>query len=143
VELVDTLEELFRRSDYVTVHAPGDPENYNLVNAERLALMKPTAVLINTARGVLVDEDALYAALQAQTIAGAGLDVRLEEPPVEDRFERLPNVVLTPHIAGSSEEAQVASAEMVVDSVLKAAEGEPPGGLLNPEVWPARRGQTS
>jgi len=139
VELVDNVDELFRRSDYLTVHAPGDDGNRRLVNAARLALMKPTAVIINTARGVLVDEDALYAALRDGTIAGAGLDVRVHEPPEDDRFERLGNVVLTPHVAGSTHEAQAVSAVMVVDSVLQAARGEPPHGLINAEVWDRRR----
>jgi len=138
VELVE-LEDLFRRSDYVTLHAPGEGPNQGLVNGERLALMKPTAVLINTARGVLVDEDALYAALKAGKIAGAGLDVRVSEPPEDDRFETLTNVVLTPHAAGSTQEAQAVSAEMVVRSVLQAARGEQPHGLINPEVWDRRR----
>jgi phosphoglycerate dehydrogenase-like enzyme len=138
VELVD-LEDLFRRSDYVTLHAPGEGPNQGLVNGERLALMKPTAVLINTARGVLVDEDALYAALKDGKIAGAGLDVRVSEPPEDDRFEALDNVVLTPHAAGSTREAQAVSAEMVVRSVLQAARGEQPHGLINPEVWDRRR----
>ncbi len=138
VELVE-LEDLFRRSDYVTLHAPGEGPNQGLVNTDRLALMKPTAVLINTARGVLVDEEALYAALKAGKIAGAGLDVRVNEPPEDDRFEALDNVVLTPHAAGSTQEAQAVSAEMVVRSVLQAARGEQPHGLINPEVWDRRR----
>jgi phosphoglycerate dehydrogenase-like enzyme len=104
-----------------------------------LALMKPTAILVNTARGVLVDEDALYAALQAGQIAGAGLDVRVHEPPQDDRFEALPNVVLTPHVAGSTVEAQAVSAEMVVRSLLQAQRGERPHGLENAEVWDHRR----
>ncbi len=138
VELVE-LEDVFRRSDYVTIHAPGEGPNQGLVNAERLALMKPTAVLINTARGVLVDEDALFLALTNGQIAGAGLDVRVTEPPDDDRFEALSNVVLTPHAAGSTHEAQAVSAEMVVRSVLQAARGEQPHGLINPEVWDRRR----
>jgi D-3-phosphoglycerate dehydrogenase len=138
VELVE-LEDLFRRSDYVTLHAPGEGPNQGLINSERLALMKPTAVLINTARGVLVDEDALYAALKEGKIAGAGLDVRVSEPPEDDRFEALTNVVLTPHAAGSTQEAQAISAEMVVRSVLQAARGEQPHGLINPQVWDRRR----
>jgi D-3-phosphoglycerate dehydrogenase len=139
VELVSDMDELFRRSDYLTVHAPGDAENQNAVNAQRLALMKPTAVVINTARGVLVDEDALYSALVDGRIAGAGLDVRVFEPPEDNRFESLSNVVLTPHIAGSTEEAQVVSAEMVVQSVLQAGRGERPHGLINDSVWDSRR----
>lgn len=138
VALVE-LDELFRRSDFVTLHAPGEGPNQGLVNSERLALMKPTAVLINTARGVLVDEDALYAALKDGQIAGAGLDVRVSEPPEDDRFEALGNVVLTPHAAGSTQEAQAVSGAMVVESVLQAARGQRPHGLLNPEVWDRRR----
>jgi D-3-phosphoglycerate dehydrogenase len=138
IELVE-LDDLFRQSDYVTLHAPGEADNQALVNSARLALMKPSAVLINTARGVLVDEDALYAALRAGTLAGAGLDVRVHEPPIDDRFEALTNVVLTPHVAGSTEEAQAVSAEMVVRSVLQAYSGDPPHGLLNAEVWEHRR----
>jgi D-3-phosphoglycerate dehydrogenase len=138
VELVE-LDELFVRSDYVTLHAPGEGANQGLVNGDRLGLMKPTAVLINTARGVLVDEDALYLALTQGQIAGAGLDVRISEPPEDDRFEALDNVVLTPHAAGSTQEAQAVSGEMVVESLLQAARGERPHGLLNPEVWDRRR----
>jgi len=138
VALVD-LDEVFRRGDFVTIHAPGEAENAALVNAERLALMTPSAILINTARGVLVDEDALFAALQNRQIAGAGLDVRVHEPPIDDRFEALDNVVLTPHIAGSTREAQAVSAEMAVRSVLQLGRGEQPHGLINPEVWSNRR----
>src|SRR6266568_2782523 len=137
VELVE-LDDVFRRSDYVTLHAPGDVGNRRLVNSARLALMKPTAVLINTARGVLVDEDALYAALRNGALAGAGLDVREHEPPTDDRFEALDNVVLTPHVAGSTAEAQAVSAAMVVRSVMQAAHGEQPHGLMNAEVWDHR-----
>ncbi|MCC6178566.1 MAG: phosphoglycerate dehydrogenase [Chloroflexi bacterium] len=133
------LERVLGESDYVTLHAPGEGDNYHLMNRERLALMKPTAYLINTARGVLVDEDALYEALTAGKLAGAGLDVREQEPPEDDRFEALDNVVLTPHVAGSTREAQAVSAVMVVDTVLQAARGEKPHGLINPDVWDHRR----
>jgi D-3-phosphoglycerate dehydrogenase / 2-oxoglutarate reductase len=138
VDLVP-LEEVFERGDFVTIHAPGEADNTALVNAERLARMKPTAVLINTARGVLVDEDALYQALRDNKIAGAGLDVRIHEPPIDDRFEALDNVVLTPHTAGSTREAQAVSAEMAVGSVLQLGRGEQPHGFINPEVWERRR----
>jgi len=138
-ELVDDVNDVFRRGDYVTIHAPGEGDNRHLVNRDRLSLMKPTAVLINTARGVLVDEDDLYAALTTGTIAGAGLDVREQEPPEDDRFFSLPNVVLTPHISGSTHEAQAVSAVMVVEQVIAAGRGEKPHGLHNPEVWERRR----
>ncbi len=137
IELVDTMEEVFRRADFVTLHAPGD--NASLMNAERLAQMKPTAVLINTARGSLVDEDALYAALRSGKLAGAGLDVRLAEPPEDDRFEALKNVVLTPHVAGSTEEAQAVSSVMVMEQIISAGRGEQPHALHNPDTWERRR----
>lgn len=137
IELVDSVDEVFRRADFVTLHAPGD--NRSLVNAERLALMKPSAVLINTARGALVDEDALYAALTSGKLRGAGLDVRLQEPPDEDRFAALPNVVLTPHVAGSTEEASVVGAAMAVEQIVTAGRGEIPHGIHNPEIWERRR----
>jgi D-3-phosphoglycerate dehydrogenase len=140
VELVDDLDELFRRSDFVTTHAPGD--NVALVNKARLALMKPTAVLINTARGTLVDEDALYDALTNGVIAGAGLDVREHEPPEDerdDRFAALSNVVLTPHVAGSTHEAQAVSAVMVQEQIIASGRGEKPHGRHNPEIWERRR----
>jgi len=139
VELVDSVDDVFRRADFVTIHAPGEGDNRHLVNAERLALMKPVAVLINTARGVLVDEDALYEALTTGKIAAAGLDVREKEPPEDDRFEALTNVVLTPHTSGSTEEAQAVSSVMVVEQVIAAGRGEKPHGLHNPEVWDRRR----
>jgi D-3-phosphoglycerate dehydrogenase len=140
IELVDSIEEVFRQGDFVTLHAPGD--NVSLANAERLALMKPTAVLINTARGALVDEDALYDALKAGKVAGAGLDVREHEPPEDerdDRFVALANVVLTPHISGSTHEAQAVSAVMVVEQIIASNRGEVPHGVHNPEIWERRR----
>ena len=137
IELVDSMDEVFKQADFVTLHAPGD--NVSLMNAERLALMKPTAVLINTARGTLVDEDALYAALTSGQLAGAGLDVRLEEPPENDRFAALPNVVLTPHVAGSTHEAQAVSSVMVIEQIIASARGEMPHGIHNPEIWDRRR----
>jgi D-3-phosphoglycerate dehydrogenase len=140
IELVDSIDEVFRQGDFVTLHAPGD--NLGLANADRIALMKPTAVLINTARGTLVDEDALYEALTNGKIAGAGLDVREHEPPEDerdDRFAALTNVVLTPHISGSTAEAQQVSAEMVVEQIMASNSGQMPHGLHNPEIWEKRR----
>ena len=97
VELVG-LEDVFRRADFVSVSCPLTPETRHLVNAERLALMKPTAYLINTARGPIVDQKALTKALQERRIAGAGLDVLEKEPPdPDDPILRLDNVILAPH----------------------------------------------
>lgn len=139
VELV-SLEELLQRSDYVTLHAPGGAENKHLMNAERLALMKPTAYLVNTARGGLIDENALYEALTRGKLGGAGLDVREQEPPTDPRFNSLDHVVLTAHVAGITVETSAAMTAMCAESILTAARGELPHGLLNPDVWGHRRG---
>ncbi len=138
VELV-SLEDLLRRSDFVTLHAPGGGENVHLMNRERLALMKPTAYIVNTARGSLIDEDALYAALTSGKLGGAGLDVREQEPPKDTRFNDLPNVILTAHIAGVTVETGEAMSAMAVESILQGARGDKPHGLLNPGVWEKRR----
>jgi D-3-phosphoglycerate dehydrogenase len=136
VELVD-LETLFREADYVSVHAPHTPETDKIVSRERLALMKPTAFLVNTARGGLVDEAALAEALREGRIAGAGLDVFEIEPlPADSPLRDLPNLVMTPHCAGSNIDAIAAMAERCVDNVMALIEGRDPGAdyVLNPEV---------
>ena len=130
------LETLLRDADFVTLHAPHSPETAHLINRDRLALMKPTAFLINTSRGALVDEAALYEALVSGKIAGAGLDVFQHEPPTGSPLLALPNVLATPHIGGSDLAAQDAIAELCLQSVLAMAHGKSPGMayLLNPEV---------
>ena len=133
------IEDVLRRADFVTLHLPASAETRHYMNQERLALMKPTAYLVNTARGSLVDEDALYGALVEGRIAGAGLDVREQEPAADTRFDDIRNVILTSHIAGVTHESMAAMARMAVDSVLEALAGQPPGGLLNPEAWERRR----
>lgn len=139
VELVE-LDEVFRRSDFVTLHLPAMPETTKLVNAEKLALMKPSAFLINTARGKLVDEDAVYEAVTTGKIAGAGLDAWTVEP-LDDwqRWAALDNVVLTPHSAPSTAGVWVATWQMITDSIVGFFEGKRPVGILNPEVWDRRR----
>ena len=136
VERVD-LETLFAESDYVSVHAPHTPETDKIVSRELIALMKPTAFVINTARGGLVDEAALAEALAARRIGGAGLDVFEVEPlPAESPLRKLDNVVLTPHCAGSNLDAIAAMANRCVDNVLALLDGRDPGAdyVLNPEV---------
>ena len=130
------LEPLIRESDFVTLHAPLTDETRDLMNRERLAWMKPTAFLINTARGELIDEDALFEALSAGVIAGAGLDVFRREPPTDSPLLRLGNVLFTPHSATQNDKSEALVADRCVDSILAIARGEDPGGddVLNPEV---------
>jgi D-3-phosphoglycerate dehydrogenase len=115
------IDEVFAQSDFVTLHRPAMPETERIVNAAKLALMKPTAFLINADRGNLVDEDALHAAVRSGQIAGGGIDAWTTEPMTDQRWAELDNVVLTPHSA----------AEIVV----KVMRGEQPAQVLNPEVW--------
>jgi phosphoglycerate dehydrogenase-like enzyme len=127
-------EELLQRADFVTLHVPLDHSTRGMVNEERLRLMKKTAFLINTARGPIVDEKALYRALKEGWIAGAGLDVFETEPPVFRDHILLENVVSTPHSAGLSNQATLAMAMETVKKVITLLEGRIPENVLNPEV---------
>ena len=134
--LVD-LRTLLRRSDFVSLHVPLTEETEHMIGQAQLELMKPSAILVNTARGPVVDGQALYEALSIGTIAGAGLDVFEEEPlPADHPLRKLDNVVLTPHVAGQSEEAMVGVSIRAAENVLRVLRGEtPPIELIvNPEV---------
>ena len=134
VELV-ALEEVFRRADVVSVSCPLTPETHHLVNAERLALMKPTAFLINTARGPIVDQKALTRALQDGTIAGAGLDVLEQEPPdPADPILKLDNVILAPHALCWTDQCFAGIGAADVKAVLDVRQGREPRGLVNRAV---------
>jgi phosphoglycerate dehydrogenase-like enzyme len=126
VELVER-DDVFRRADVVSVHLRNTPEARRSVGARELGLMKPHAILLNTARAALLDQDALVDALNSGRLAGAGLDVYLEEPlPVErNPFLDLPNVVLTPHIGAVTHEANVRSRAMPVDNIIAFLKGRP------------------
>ncbi|MFH1789232.1 MAG: hydroxyacid dehydrogenase [Candidatus Altiarchaeota archaeon] len=114
------LDQLLKAADFISVHVPATPENKNFINADRLALMKPTAYIVNTSRGTVMDEDALTQALKAGKIAGAGLDVYQEEPlPEDSELKNLENVVLTPHIGAGTEDAQIVAGTIVVDEIKK------------------------
>jgi phosphoglycerate dehydrogenase-like enzyme/quinol monooxygenase YgiN len=131
------LDELLRRSDFVTLHPPLTPDTAGMIDARRLALMRPTSFLINTARGGLVDEPALIEALRAGRIGGAALDVFAVEPlPAGSPLRELEKTVLSPHVAGSSEAAVEAMARRCVETILEIGRGEDPGDglVLNPEV---------
>jgi phosphoglycerate dehydrogenase-like enzyme len=128
VEPVD-LEDLLRRADIVTLHVPLDDSTRGMMSADRLALMKPDALLINSARGGLVDEDALKAMLKDGRLAGAAFDVFATEPPQDLELLRLPNFFGTPHIGGSSEESVLAMGRAAIEGLDKNAVPEPGGPL--------------
>ena len=129
-----SLEELFRRSDAVSLHIPARPENEKLVDARLLGLMKPTAVLVNTARGSILDEDALYEALKAGTIAGAGLDVYAREPlPADSPLLTLENCVLTPHVASQTVESLWNIYRMALEICADFFAGKGSPHILNPD----------
>ena len=139
-EYVD-LETLLRKSDFVTIHVPLLPSTYHLINEERLRLMKPNAVLINTSRGPVVDEKALYKALKEGWIWAAGLDVWTEEPTdPKNPLLKLDNVVATPHIASASIETRTKMALLAVENIIAALEGRVPPNLVNKEVLEKREG---
>ena len=130
-----SLEDLLRRSDIVTIHAPLTPETRGLINAETLALMKPSAVLVNTARGPIIDLPALAEALEEGKLAGAALDVVDPEPlPADAPFYRMPNVILTPHSAYYSERSvEVVRRETLLEA-LQVLRGKRPRTVANPAV---------
>ena len=139
MQLVD-LDRVFAESDIITLHAPLNPETRGMVNQGRLRLMKPSAVLVNTARGPLVDHAALHAALKEGRIAGAALDVTDPEPlPADHPLLRLENVVLTPHIASASIATRSRMAMLAAGQLVEALEGRPPRNVVNPSVIPRWR----
>jgi len=126
------LDELLRISDYITVHAPLSDETRHLINAERLALVKPTAFIINTARGAVIDQDALADALEAGRIAGAGIDVFAPEPPTAAlRLLHGPNVVLSTHVGGVTRETLPRIAMAAAANVNKYLSGKPPTDVVS------------
>lgn len=129
------LEELLAESDVVSIHCPLNQDSASLINAERLTLMKPGAVLINTARGGVVDMEALIEALSTGRLMGAGLDVYPDEPHVDGRLLKLPNVVLTPHIGANTVETRVKMAQACQARILDALSGRRPANVVNPEIY--------
>lgn len=130
-----SLDQLLAESDFVSLHSALTPETRHIIGARQLACMKLTAILINTARGPLVDHDALYEALATKQIAAAGLDVTDPEPlPVTHPLLSLENVVVTPHIASASTVTRSKMASMAVDNLRTALRGEVPENAVNPEI---------
>lgn len=121
-----SLDEVIAASDIISLHMPATPETTKMINAARLAQMKPSAIIVNVGRGELIDEEALESALKSTVIAGAALDVRESEPPKDSRFSDLPNVILTPHIAGITKESQAKINQVLVSEVEAALTGKSP-----------------
>jgi glyoxylate reductase len=128
------FEDVLQQADFVSIHTPYMPSTHHLISERELNLMKPGSILINTARGPIVDEKALVKALQAGTIAGAGLDVFENEPAVEPELLTMENVVLLPHIASASLRTRTLMATMASDNIVALHHGQRPPNILNPEV---------
>jgi D-3-phosphoglycerate dehydrogenase / 2-oxoglutarate reductase len=134
VERAETTDEVFEQSDFVSLHVPRTPQTIGLVNEASLAKMKPSAYIINVARGGIVDETALYNALKEGTIAGAALDVFAEEPTTQSPIFTLPNVVVTPHLGASTAEAQDRAGITAAEQVATALRGAVPLHAINAPV---------
>jgi autoinducer 2 (AI-2) kinase len=129
------LETLMRESDFVTLHTRATPETFRMIGKEQLAWMKPSAHLINTARSAIIDEDALFEAIQSRIIAGAGLDVHSREPVGSDnRFLQFDNVTVTPHIGGNTQDVVYRPSMILASDIDRFLKGETPKYLANPEV---------
>ena len=129
------METLLKESDFLSVHAPMTDETHHMIGAAELAKMKPTAFLINTARGPIVDEAALVSALQSGAIAGAGLDVYEREPELAPGLAECENAVLIPHLGSATIETRTKMAELAVENAIAVIEGRRPAHLVNPETF--------
>ena len=127
----EKLEDLLAEADFVSLHVPLVPNTYHLMNAERLRLMKPTAYLINTSRGPIMDEAALRDALKAGTIRGAAIDVWEHEPELTPGLAELENIILTPHTASATEETRQKMGELAAKNIIEALEGRMPPNLVS------------
>jgi len=134
IRLVDK-DALFRDADVLSIHAALTPETRGLVNASELAMMRPNAILVNCARGEIVDERALAEALRARKISGAAIDVFATEPPSGSPLLEAPNVVFTPHLGASTAEGQSRAGAIVADQVMKVLAGKRPDFVVNPKVY--------
>jgi len=139
IRLVKTPEDLLKVADFVSLHVPATPETDKFINAERLAVMKPGAFLINTARGEIVDEEALVDALKSGRLAGAGLDVLAHEPPDPNSpLMGIQSVILSPHTAGLTREGVALLAKGAAENALAVLEGRAPSFSGN---WEAVHGK--
>jgi glyoxylate reductase len=133
-----TIDELLEQSDFVSIHVPLSPETRHLIDATALRRMKPEAILINTARGPVIDEKALVGALREGWIAGAGLDVYEDEPALAPGLLELENVVLLPHLGSATVRARSEMARMAATNLIAALSGERPPNLVNMKVLEKR-----
>ena len=132
---VVAFEDLLTRADVISCHLPATPQTLRIINASAFARMKPTALFINTSRGEVIDEIALVDALKSSRIAGAAFDVRETEPPLAGELERLPNVLLTPHIAAFTREAQARVTWAICEDIARVLDGYPPlNAVLRPQI---------
>ena len=129
------LETLLRESDFISLHIPLTPETRHIIDSKALGLMKKTAILVNTARGPVVDEEALVEALTKGEIAGAGLDVFEKEPQISPNLTGLANVVLAPHIGSATGETRVRMAMLAARNLIEMLAGERPANVVNPEIY--------
>jgi len=130
-----SLDDLLKESDFVSINAALSPETIHLIGYRELSLMRPSAYLVNTARGPIVDEKALVRALEEKRIAGAALDVYEREPLVEPGLINLSNVVLTPHLGSAAIDTRERVADIVVENIIAVIEGRRPPNIFNPEVY--------
>ncbi|MEA2055475.1 MAG: hydroxyacid dehydrogenase [Candidatus Thermoplasmatota archaeon] len=134
VEKIENLGELMRKSDFISLHLPHIPATHHIVNEEMISKMKPTAYIINCARGGTVDEKALYNALKDGEIAGAGMDVFENEPPTDSPLLELENVVLTPHIGANTKEGQIKAGTVCAEQINKVLAGKEPDFCVNKKM---------
>ncbi|MGM0586146.1 MAG: 2-hydroxyacid dehydrogenase [Pseudomonadota bacterium] len=130
----ESLDQMLARMDIVSVNCPHTPATFHLLNARRLKLMKPSAYVVNTSRGEVIDENALARMLQAGELAGAGLDVFEKEPAVNPKLRGLPNVLLLPHMGSATEEGRVEMGEKVIVNIKTFADGHRPPDLVVPSM---------
>ena len=121
---LSTFEDVLKVSDVISIHMPSTPETNGSINATTLRLMKPDSILINVGRGEVINEADLIDALKAKVIAGAALDVRAQEPPIKAELENIPNLILTPHVAGITSESQLRINEILASNILKVLNNE-------------------
>jgi len=135
VEYVSELSTLLSKSDFVSIHVPLGPQTHHLIGAAEFALMKPTAILINTSRGPVVDQEALYEALKSHQIFAAAIDVTEVEPiPMDSPLLTLDNIIITPHIASGSVATRTKMANMAAENLIAGVQGEIPPNCVNPEA---------